>query len=295
MSLIHNALKEMDRLGTPDATAALPILPVTARSSVLAPLAIALIVMLGAGGVAFAGWKMIDALPTATAVAVPRPADATSLVAVVPVAVPLAPAAAPLLEVIAPPVAGVPVPMPDRAEAMSMPNAPPSQAPLMAAVVTREAEPPAARPQRVRVDGITGRAGVPSSVGTTAREAGAAEAVPAERRFVLFLEAMRLKDIPGAEHELAGLRRQLTRSSLSLVRAEAWFAYASGDTATARQEYREVIERSPGDEEASINLASIEAAQQQTEVARQILSNALRVNPESEVLKSTLATFGGRR
>ena len=106
---------------------------------------------------------------------------------------------------------------------------------------------------------------------------------------------MRIKDMAAAQGQLVGLRRQLTRSSISLVRAEAWFAYSSGDAITARREYQEVIERMPGDEEASINLASMEAGQNQIETARQILSDALRANPESEVLKSTLGTFGGRR
>lgn len=262
MSLIHDALKEMDRSGTRDVAASLP--PVTTRSSAFAPVVIAFVAVLAAGGVAYAGWRMVGDAPAVAAA--PIPAAVVALpVATLPVVTLPPPMPVPLL-------VPLPVPAPDVVVVAA------TEVPVRAAVRTAAPVPKTdAVPVPPRHAEVTG------------------DPVSAEHRFALFLEAMRVKDMTAAESQLVGLRRLLTRSSISLVRAEAWFAYARGDAATARREYQEVIDRMPGDEEASINLASMEAAQQQTETARQILSDALRANPESEALKATLATFGGRR
>lgn len=324
MSLIHDALKQMDRPGTPDATHAetdvkgFPLAPVARRRNGFVPVVIAFVAVVAAGGVAYAGWKMTGNAPTASTVAVAPAAPATAVA--LPVVATLSPTPTPALvsaplptpapDVVVVAVAEVPVPAavtlpavpsPAVSSSTAMPALPVPKAPSMAAVVPTKAAParvaaPApvrSRPVEVKAAKVVDTA--TPAVPRAAVVASAADPVSSEQHFSLFLEAMRIKNTAAAESQLVALRRQLTRSSISLVRAEAWFAYSRGDTVTARREYQEVIERLPGDEEASINLASIEAAQKQTELARQILSDALRVNPESETLKSTLAAFGGRR
>ncbi len=115
--------------------------------------------------------------------------------------------------------------------------------------------------------------------------------MPAEKRFALFLQAMKTSDLPGAQTQLQHLRRQMTGNSMTLLRAEAWFALASGDTAGARARYTSLLERLPGDEEASINLASLELREQHVEPARRLLHEALTQNPDSEAVKAALARF----
>jgi hypothetical protein len=61
--------------------------------------------------------------------------------------------------------------------------------------------------------------------------------MPAEKRFALFLQAMKTSDLPAAQTQLQRLRQQMTGNSTTLLRAEAWFALASGDVAGARARY----------------------------------------------------------
>lgn len=113
----------------------------------------------------------------------------------------------------------------------------------------------------------------------------------AEQHFNQFLLAMRNGDLPGAERHLVALRAGLPQGSVSLLRAEGWHAMARDDRDGAARHYQAILDRLPGDEEASVNLASIELRRQRTEPARQILADALRMHPESEALKSALAGF----
>jgi predicted Zn-dependent protease len=115
--------------------------------------------------------------------------------------------------------------------------------------------------------------------------------MPVEQRYALFLASMKAGDLAAAREQLAGLQSQIPPGTMTRLRAEAWFALQSGDEPTARRSYQDMLERLPGDEEAAINLASMEARAGQREKARQVLSDALAYNPGSETLLAALARF----
>lgn len=94
-----------------------------------------------------------------------------------------------------------------------------------------------------------------------------------------------------AERELAALRERLPAGSLGLLRAQAWFDLRAGRDAAAEGGYRAILERMPGDEEAAINLASIQSRQQKPEEARSTLDAAARLQPDSAALRAALAQF----
>ena len=112
-----------------------------------------------------------------------------------------------------------------------------------------------------------------------------------ENRFGLLLQAVKINACPNAAEHLKVLQSQLPPSNVLRLRAEAWYALKTGDTTAARRAYSEILERTGSDEEASINLASIEAKDHRKELARQILADALRNNPDSEALRITLNRF----
>ena len=114
-----------------------------------------------------------------------------------------------------------------------------------------------------------------------------------ERQYALFLQTLNANDMPAASGHLQTLQAQMQPDSLLRLRAEAWFAVRSGDNALARLRYQAVLERVPGDEGASINLASIESRSDKRELARQILGDALRVNPDSDAIRDALFRFKG--
>ena len=78
---------------------------------------------------------------------------------------------------------------------------------------------------------------------------------------------------------------------MGLLRAQAWFDLRAGRDAAAADGYRGILERMPGDEEAAVNLASIQARQQKPEEARATLDAAARVHPDSNALRAALAQF----
>ena len=124
-----------------------------------------------------------------------------------------------------------------------------------------------------------------------------AAAVPAvddtqvELRFARFVVAMQEARSGDAERELAALRERLPAGSLGLLRAQAWFDLRAGRDAAAEGGYRAILERMPGDEEAAINLASIQSRQQKSEEARATLDAAARLQPDSAALRAALAQF----
>src|SRR3990167_8210170 len=124
-----------------------------------------------------------------------------------------------------------------------------------------------------------------------------AAAVPAvddtqvELRFARFVVAMKESRSDDAERELAALRERLPAGSLGLLRAQAWFDLRAGRDAAAEGGYRAILERMPGDEEAAINLASIQSRQQKSEEARATLDAAARLQPDSAALRAALAQF----
>ena len=121
--------------------------------------------------------------------------------------------------------------------------------------------------------------------------APAVDDAPVELRFARFVAAMKESRTADAERELAALKERLPAGSLGLVRAQAWFDLRAGRDAAAADGYRTILERLPGDEEAAINLASIQSRQQKTEEARATLDAASRLQPDSAALRAALAQF----
>ncbi|GEM_PF-1494825 len=346
MSLIHQALRDMDPPLAADAAALAPrAASVPSRSRRVPVLALVAALSVAAAGVA--GWYALNAghplafraasvapppaiIPTAAAASLqsaltapPQPAPAAPVAPVEAPAAAVAPAAVDGTVGVAaaatagPSVAAVAVaadavrPAPVSAPAPAVVALPPSRertavpAPVLVAdaatvpnplPVRPAAEPPrSARPAHAHVP-VQASPVQASPVRATAaaRPAAvppAAAAMPVEQRFNAFLQAMRTGDMPGAGQHLAALRRDLPPGSVSLLRAEGWYALAGGDADAAARIYQDLLDRLPGDEEASINLASIESRRQRGEAARRILADAVRVHPESESLKSALARF----
>jgi len=114
---------------------------------------------------------------------------------------------------------------------------------------------------------------------------------PVELRFARFVAAMKNNQTADAERELAALKSRLPAGSLGLLRAQAWFDLRGGNDAAAAEQYRAILDRMPGDEEAAINLASIHSRRGKPEEARATLDGALRLSPDSAALRSALGQF----
>lgn len=107
-------------------------------------------------------------------------------------------------------------------------------------------------------------------------------------RFEGMNHALDNKDDATARRHLQAIQAQLPATSVARLRAEAWFAYQSGDLSSAQRTYRRLLDRLPGDEQAALTLASIEKKSARPEQARDILSRSLRVNPGSAPLRSAM-------
>ncbi|CAN7583025.1 tetratricopeptide repeat protein [Acidovorax sp. LjRoot66] len=323
MSLIHDALKSMDTaVASPAAPAATarPRAATAPRGGRPAWLdgALAFAIVVAAGGLGWVLWqsqKQPQPLPPVVAVAAP----------VLPVATPPALAAPqPLVEV--PAVAGA-TPVVDLPAASAQPAAvaaatapapmpsavaPAPSAPALVAQV--QAAPAAAAPMSASgvmvAQAATGQADVRTATPRPAaapRPARATRAValpvvmpapapvldetPVELRFARFVAAMKNNQTADAERELAALKARLPAGSLGLLRAQAWFDLRAGNDAAAAEQYRAILDRMPGDEEASINLASIHSRRGKPEEARATLDTALRLSPDSAALRSALGQF----
>ena len=121
--------------------------------------------------------------------------------------------------------------------------------------------------------------------------APAVDDTPVELRFARFVAAMKESRTADAERELAALKERLPAGSLGLLRAQVKPGLRAGRDAAAADGYRAILERLPGDEEAAINLASIQSRQQKTEEARATLDAASRLQPDSAALRAALAQF----
>ena len=315
MSLIHDALKSMDApQDSKPAMARASKAAVRGRPAWLDAM-LAFAVVLGAGILGWFVWQTQvkpKALPPPMAAAPnPVPAPAPAPVAVTsPVAETAAPAAAPASTMAAAPAPAVPVPaaVPAPAVAAAAPAPAPVQSPPPASAVAVEP----ATPKTVVASGPRGETVTPAAAavnrssttrqarGVTRSTTAAAPAVapapavddaPVELRFARFVAAMKESRTADAERELAALKERLPAGSLGLVRAQAWFDLRAGRDAAAADGYRTILERLPGDEEAAINLASIQSRQQKTEEARVTLDAASRLQPDSAALRAALAQF----
>lgn len=315
MSLIHDALKSMDApQDSKPAMARASKAAVRGRPAWLDAM-LAFAVVLGAGILGWFVWQTQmkpKALPPPMAAAPnPVPASAPAPLAVTsPVTETAAPAAAPASTMAAAPAPAVPAlaAVPTPAVAAAAPAAAPVQSPTPAPAVAVE---PAA-PKTVLAAGPRGETVAPAAAavnrssttrqarGVTRSTTAAAPAVapapavddaPVELRFARFVAAMKESRTADAERELAALKERLPAGSLGLVRAQAWFDLRAGRDAAAADGYRTILERLPGDEEAAINLASIQSRQQKTEEARATLDAASRLQPDSAALRAALAQF----
>jgi tetratricopeptide (TPR) repeat protein len=101
-------------------------------------------------------------------------------------------------------------------------------------------------------------------------------------------QALERQDKALAQTKLQGIQSQLAESSVARLRAESWFAHQTGDLDNASRIYRRLLEKMPGDELTSVNLASIEKKRQRPDEAKAVLAKALRQNPSSGVLRSAV-------
>ena len=315
MSLIHDALKSMDApQDSKPAMARASKAAVRGRPAWLDAM-LAFAVVLGAGILGWFVWqtqmKSKDLPPPMAAAPNPVPAPAPAPVAVTsPVAETAAPAAAPASTMAAAPAPAVPAlaAVPTPAVAAAAPAAAPVQSPTPApAVAVEPAAPTTVLAAGPRVETVAPAAAAVNRSGTTRQARGvtrsttaAAPAVapapvvddaPVELRFARFVSAMKESRTADAERELAALKERLPAGSLGLVRAQAWSDLRAGRDASAADGYRTILERLPGDEEAAINLASIQSRQQKTEEARATLDAASRLQPDSAALRAALAQF----
>ncbi|WP_428000453.1 tetratricopeptide repeat protein [Acidovorax sp.] len=308
MSLIHDALKSMDTAAAAPAAPA----PVRPRANA-APRggrpawldgALAFAIVVAAGGLGWVIWqsqKQPKPLPYVVAAAAPAPQVALA---------PAAAASLPLVEVQTTagttPITDSPVVVATTAMPAPSVSAPAAQPPFVPAPV-QAAEPAAAV---VVAQSATGQADSvtvaprPAATPRPARTARAAaqpvvaplpapvvDETPVELRFARFVAAMKNNQSADAERELAALKSRLPAGSLGLLRAQAWFDLRAGNDAAAAEQYRAILDRMPGDEEAAINLASIHSRRGKPEEARATLDAALRLSPDSAALRSALGQF----
>lgn len=297
MSLIHDALKSMDAPQEPrPAVPRAPAAPVRRRPAWLDAL-LAFAVVLGAGVLGWLLWQSQAPASLARVAAAPpplagKPAQPVVAPAATDVAAPVPLESAPPVESAAPSPAG----------AEAMPSATAGLLP------SRKAEPSSnvtpseavvASAARVEVQPAPAPAAPRPAPARRARQAKAEAApiapvvdeTPVELRFARFVAAMKDARTADAERELAALRDRLPAGSLGLLRAQAWFDLRAGRDAAAADGYRAILDRMPGDEEAAVNLASIQARQQKPEEARATLDAAARVHPDSNALRAALAQF----
>lgn len=314
MSLIHDALKSMDAPAAPAPAA--PAVAVARPRAATAPRggrpawldgALAFAIVVAAGGLGWVYWQSqrqpAPLPPPVAAAAAPTPQMAPLPQAEVPAAAAAtavvdAPAAS------AQPVAATAVATPAPAP-QAIATAPSVPAPAVQAAAVVAAPAPAVvaqaatgqtdvRPAMPRPAAAPRPARTPRAEVQPAQVQAPAPVVddtPVELRFARFVAAMRNNQPADAERELSALKARLPAGSLGLIRAQAWFDLRAGNDAAAAEQYRAILDRMPGDEEAAINLASIHSRKGKPEEARATLDTALRLSPDSAALRSALAQF----
>ncbi|GAA6142581.1 tetratricopeptide repeat protein [Hydrogenophaga sp. 5NK40-0174] len=105
--------------------------------------------------------------------------------------------------------------------------------------------------------------------------------------------ALALNNAKHAGEALATIRASLPATSVARLRAEAWYAFQTNDLPTARDHYQSLLEKLPGDEQASLNLAALERQAQRPQQAQEVLQQALRHNPNAETIRTALSQIKG--
>ncbi|HVI26108.1 MAG TPA: tetratricopeptide repeat protein [Xanthomonadaceae bacterium] len=311
MSLMFAALRRLD------APAQAPRAPAPARAGRRWP---AMALPAGLVACAFAaGWWLAPAheaaAPRQVAQAVPaRPSRAVT---------PAAPASMPV--VAAPATRPVPAPTPLQAQARDVRVAQPSEdlahAPSGARAAGTETEMPrvaaaAARPHPIPARSAGEPAGAPAAPqpaaparpsaladapspaplpqdGLVVRDASSTgeggEGRAIAREVAAIGDAINGGDFDAARARLQALAGQLPPRSLTLMRMQAWLAHESGDTAAALALYREIVARVPGDRTSVVNLAILEAANGETDKARERLRRLREVDSGSLEVQRAIA------
>lgn len=104
-------------------------------------------------------------------------------------------------------------------------------------------------------------------------------------------QAMAGNDLERAASLLAALSQQLPHDSLTLLRAQAWLAHARGDNAQAMDGYRRIVARVPDDAHAGANLALLQAAAGQPELARATLARLQVQHADHPLLRRAQAAL----
>lgn len=281
MSLIHDALKEMEKPTGSN-------IPLSGASSIQAPgsrgasgwlVGLAVGVVASLVSVASAWWLMKSANPEPPVVAVmaaPTPIPAAPvLVEPVPVATP-APASIALASEPAPVVAPMAIATPSVAEPVSgKPVIEPAPAPPMRASSVTFTDSADAKPVALaRATKKPGKAEIAPVVEIK-------PAVDPQPLFAEFSAALAANDLVRGKSLLDQLSAALAPNSLSLLRAQAWYAFKSGDLGGANRLYRELLDRLPGDENATLSLASLEARAGRPGEAYALVNELVQRDPDS--------------
>lgn len=276
MSLIHSALKEIERVepGSFAPQVALAPAPPARRSGSILGWIVGAAIVAAAG----AGWWLssVDVSRPATtgaqtlAAATRGPAPASAL----------PPSAAPPSE----PQAATPAATPPAAES------PAASPPAQAAPAQHSPAPPPVKPVAKPSAAARKPVARPAAVPPAAPQP---EPAPVEQIHAEVMNAVAAGDLPAARAKLAELASRLPPDNLGLLRARAWVSAQGGAPAEAMRDYQAILQRLPGDENASLNLAALEAAAGQPEAARATIESALSRSPESERLQRALALLDG--
>lgn len=288
MSLVYNALREDGQ--------ALPARLSPARLRRPAVLLLALLLAVPAG-YALGRIDMGQAPGTAPAAALPPlqtrenpPAVATVRVPETVSAVPAA-AASPLATAGQPATAALPVATAEtaaaspRATSSAMPVAPQEVAPAMAAATLPASAGAAHGPASTVLNG---------SLQVSQRLAGNADDDAIAGLQAGLQQAMAGNDLERAASLLSALSQQLPHDSLTLLRAQAWLAHARGDNAQAMDGYRRIVARVPDDAHAGANLALLQAAAGQPELARATLARLQVQHADHPLLRRAQAALENR-
>ncbi len=154
-----------------------------------------------------------------------------------------------------------------------------------------QAQPPITKPTPVQAEPVrTETAAAPRPV-QPAPVVKPVSTEPAENMAVVFdrfNRALAEQDHGQARTHLDTIQANLPPTSLARWRAEAWFAQQTGDLDRARETYLGLLDKLPGDENATLNLVTIEHRLQHPERARVVLERSLRHNPDSVALRAAV-------
>ncbi len=191
------------------------------------------------------------------------------------------PAAAPVM---APTLATAqPAPVPQNAEGTSTDNTSGHSTPPAAHTARATAPEIASQPMSIKVErrGVDGHA--------AGKANGAIDDVAVERAVVGIEAAMAAGDLPTAQQTMTQLETLLPAESLTLLRMQAWLSHAGGDGGAAERLYRKIAERVPGDINAGVNIALLEARRGELDDARRRLAQLSGRHPRSPQVVRALA------